>query len=340
MRLSRAGLVASVALVLAACGSTPATVESASSGSAASAVRTGFVGWDDIRTEAVEENSFVSDGDEPFVAVLRIRSTTGVPNSTRWAWVTDSPKASGPLKEGNQTSIDDGSGDAWFTGDLAVKPLEETQFIGMNTKLTADMMVTVAFVLEEDGGNTATDVQVLKSLTDPVVKQVATIVEGANIPITPMTVLDPSLATKPLLKLVETAKKIDAPSITNLIIIQLLQRFVDAGGDPNDVIGVATTAFIPSTGQLLTALQKVGITPSTLQLLGPGQGDGNQEWTNYQTWRYPLTIPVLGDGYIAGEVWYGFLTDRWVEDWMYVESAFPWQGRVKYWLKATASMRA
>ena len=340
MRLSRAGLVASVALVLAACGSTPATVESVSSGSAASAVRTGFVGWDHIRTEAVEENSFVSDGDEPFVAVLRIRSTTGVPNSTRWAWVTDSPKASGSLKEGNQTSIDDGSGDAWFTGDLAVKPLEETQFIGMNTKLTADMMVTVAFVLEEDGGNTATDVQVLKSLTDPVVKQVATIVEGANIPITPMTVLDPSLATKPLLKLVETAKKIDAPSITNLIIIQLLQRFVDAGGDPNDVIGVATTAFIPSTGQLLTALQKVGITPSTLQLLGPGQGDGNQEWTNYQTWRYPLTIPVLGDGYIAGEVWYGFLTDRWVEDWMYVESAFPWQGRVKYWLKATASMRA
>ena len=327
-------------VLVAACGSTPATVESASSGSAASAARTGFVGWDDVRTEIVEEDSLLSDGDEPFVAVLRIRSTTGVKGSTKWAWVTDSPSSTSSLKAGNQTSIADGSGDAWFTGDLAVKPLEETQFIGMNTKLTADMMVTVAFVLEEDGGKPAKDVELLKSLTDPVVKQVATIVEGANIPITPVTVLDPALATKPLLALVDTAKKIDAPSITNVIIIQLLQRFVEAGGDPNDVIGVATTAFIPSTGQLLSALQKYGITPSTLNLLSAGQGDGNQEWTNYQTWRYPFSIPVLGDGYIAGEVWYGFLTDRWVEDWMYVESGLPWQGRVKYWLKATASMRS
>ena len=340
MRLSRMALGVCLAALLAACGSSPAVVETASSGAAANAARTGFVGWDDVRTEVVEEDSFLSDGDEPFVAVLRIRSTTGVPGSTKWAWVTDSPSPTGSLKAGNQASIDDGSGDAWFTGDLAVKPLEETQFIGMNTKLTADMMVTVAFVLEKDAGNPAKDVQVLKSLTDPVVRQVATIVEGANIPVTPMTVMDPSLATKPLQKLVDTAKKIDAPSITSDIIVQMVQRFVEAAGDPNDVIGVATTAFIPSTGQLLTTLQKVGITPSTLQLLGPGQGDGNQEWTNYQTWRYPFTIPVLGDGYIAGEVWFGFLTDRWVDDWMYVESEFPWQGRVKYWLKATASMRA
>lgn len=338
------GLAPSLVFLLAACGSTSApVVESASSGAVAAASRTGFVGWDYVRPEDAEESSFVSNGDEPFLAVLRIRSTTGVPGSTKWAWVTDSPSASGSVEEGKELSINDGTGDAWFTGDLAVRPLEETQLIGMNTKLNADIMVTVAFVLEEDGGSPSTDVSLLKSLTDPVVSQVATIVEGANIPITPMTALDPSLATTPLLELKKTAEKIQGPEITGSIIGEVVKRFFEATGDPNDFIGVATTAFIPSTGELLGALQKVGVTPESLNLLGEGKGDGNQAWTNYQPWRAPIQIPYTGDagkGYIAGEVWFGFITDRWVEDWMVVESEFPWQGRVKYWLKATASMRS
>jgi len=203
--------------------------------------------------------------------------------------------------------------------------------------------VTVAFVLEEDGGNPSTDVNLLKSLTSPVVKQVATIVEGANIPITPATALDPTLATKPLLELKATAEKIQGPEITGPIIGDIIKRFLAAAGDPNDFIGVATTAFVPSTGDLLRTLEKVGVTPKTLGLLGEGEGDGNQAWTNYVPWREPIQIPYTGkagEGYIAGEVWYGFITDRWVDDWMVVESSFPWQGRVKYWLKATASMRS
>lgn len=230
-------------------------------------------------------------------------------------------------------------GAAWFTGDLAVRPLEETQLIGMDTNLTADIMVTVAFVFEADRGDRAQDVRILKSLTDPIVKQVARIVEGAKIPLGVQTAIDPAKTTKPLKDLANTAAKINAPEITSEVIFSLLGRVVAASGDPNDVIGVATTAFVPSTGALLSTLERVGITPSTIGLLNAGQGDGNQAWTNYKTWNYPFDVPVLGRGSINGEVWYGFLTDRWVDDWMVVESSLPWQTRVKYWLKVTASMR-
>lgn len=331
-------------LAISACGSTGASVESASSGSAASATRTGFVGWDAVRPEKVEEGSKLSNGDEPFVAVLKIRSTTGVKDSTRWALVADSPEYIKDSAEANEErTIPDGSGDAWFTGDLAVRPLEETQLIGMDTNLNADIMVTVAFVFEKDNGDTSADVRVLKSLTDPVVRQVATIVEGAKIPLSVKTVANQKPTIDALNGLLSAAKKIQAPTITVDILIQLLQRFVTAFGDANDVIGVATTAFIPTSGQLIGTLERVGITPQTVGLLGQGEGDGNQAWTGYQTWRQPIEIPYagsLGRGFIAGEVWYGFLTDRWVDDWMYVESEFPWQTRVKYGLKATASMRS
>ena len=349
-RLVAPGLAAVLALVVVACGSgsptvtdSSVTLESAASGDVASA-RTGFVGWDAVRPEKVEEGSIVSNGDEPFVAVLKIRSTTGVKDSTRWAWVTDTPEWIKDSAEANEErTIPDGTGDAWFTGDLAVRPLEETQLIGTDTNLNADIMVTVAFVFEKDNGDTAADVRVLKSLTDPVVRQVATIVEGAKIPLSVNTIANQKPTIDALLDLLATAKKIQAPTITLDILTQLLQRFVTAYGDANDVVGVATTAFIPTSGQLIEVLERVGITPKTLKLLGQGEGDGNQAWTNYTTWREPIEIPYtgsVGKGFIAGEVWYGFLTDRWVDDWMYVESEFPWQTRVKYWLKATASMRS
>jgi hypothetical protein len=343
MRLALVAVTATLAL--AACGSSaqpapsPSIIDSSASGDVASAARTGFVGWDVVRPETVEEGSFVSNGDEPFLAVLLIKSTTGVAGSTKWAWLTDDPQESGSVDEGEELRINDTTGDAWFTGYLAVRPLEETQLIGMDTNLTADIMVTVAFVFEADRGDHAQDVRILKSLTDPIVKQVARIVEGAKIPLGVQTAIDPAKTTKPLEDLANTAAKINAPEITSEMIFSLLNRFVAASGDPNDVIGVATTAFIPSTGALLSTLERVGITPSTIGLLNAGQGDGNQAWTNYKTWNYPFDVPVLGRGSINGEVWYGFLTDRWVDDWMYVESEFPWQTRVKYWLKATASMR-
>lgn len=337
-------LCAVVGIILSACVSqaTTATWETAASGSVASA-RTGFVGWDAVKGDKVEEDSFMSDGDEPFVAVLRIRSTTGVKDSTRWAWVTDDPEwITDSMEGGEERSISDGSGDAWFTGDLAVQPLEEAQLIGMNTTLNADIMVTVAFVLEKDNGSTAADVQILRSLTDPIVRQIAAIVEGARIPLSTKTVANQQPTIDSLASLADTAGKIQAPAITEDIIVGLLKRFLTSAGDMNDVIGVATTAFIPTSGQLMALLESVGVTPQALGLLGKGDGDGNQAWTSYESWRLPIEVPYsgeLGKGFIAGEVWYGFLSDRWVDDWMYVESEFPWQTRVKYWLKATASMR-
>ena len=128
MRLGGTWAVLALAGALAACGapSSAPTVASGDSGGVASAL-TGFVGYDKLRPEQVEESSFVSDGDEPYVAVLRIRSTTGVKGSTKWAWVSDNPQETGSVKNGNEATIPDGTGDAWFDGALAVRPLEQTQ---------------------------------------------------------------------------------------------------------------------------------------------------------------------------------------------------------------------
>lgn len=338
----RFGVIAVLAasLAIAGCGSAAPVVEEPSdSAGIAAATRVGFVGYDRLRVE-VQEDYFGDD--EPFVAVLRIRSTTGVPNSTRWEWVTDEPKETSGVDEGKTVDIPDASGDAWFEGALQVRPLDETQLVGMDTYLTADLMVSVAFIFEGDSGSIANDLRILKGVTDPVVGSVSRIVEGARIPFSVKAVTDPGQMTAALDELVKTAKKVQIPGIGLNTILDVIGRFVGSGGDPNDVIGVATTAFVPVSQDMLDLLQRLGIGPKTLGLLGAGEGDGNQAWTQYATWREDFQIPYtgrLGEGYLAGEVWFGFITASWVDDWMFVESDLPWQGRVKYWLRLTAAMR-
>lgn len=341
MRFVRVATALVLAGTLAACG-TPGTapVESASSAGEVASTLKGFVGYDTVRPEKQED---YFGGDEPFVAVLRIRSTTGVPGSTKWAWVTDDPQEAGSVKAGNEASIPDGTGDAWFEGDLAVRPLEETQFIGMDTNLSADVMVTLAFVFEGDAGRRATDVSILNALADPVVRQVGDIVEGTKIPVSVRAVLDPKLTTDALDQLLKSLEKIKNPEITFSMILEMIRRVTEAGGDPNDFIGVVATAFVPTTGELTKTLRSIGVTPKSIGMLDDRQGDGDQAWTNYLTFRKDHNFEVagldFGRGFVAGELWYGLLSDEWVEDWMAVESEFPWQDRVKYWLKLTASMR-
>jgi hypothetical protein len=341
MRLASVAVTLVLAASLAACGTSgTAPVESASSSGEVASTLKGFVGYDIVRPEDQED---YFGGDEPFVAVLRIRSTTGVPGSTKWAWVTDDPQEPRSVRAGKEASIPDGSGDAWFEGDLAVRPLEETQFIGMDTNLTADVMVTLAFVFEEDAGRRATDVRVLNSLVGPVVRQVGDIVEGTKIPVSVRAVLDPKLTTDALDQLMKSLEKIKNPEITFAIVVDLIRRLLEAGGDPNDFIGVVATAFVPTTGELTKTLRSIGVTPTSIGLLDDRQGDGDQAWTNYLTFRKEHRFEVaglsFGPGYVVGELWYGLLTDDWVEDWMAVESRYPWQDRVRYWLKLTASMR-
>jgi hypothetical protein len=341
MRIVRVVTALVLAAGLAACGSTGAApVESASSGGEVAATRTGFVGYDVVKPE-VQEDYF--GGDHPFVAVLRIRSTTGVEDSTKWAWVTTNPEETSSVKEGKEATIPDGTGDAWFTGNLAVRPLEETQFIGMDTNLTADVMVTLAFVFEGDKGNRATDVSILNALAGPVVQQVGDIIEGTKIPVSARAAMDPKLTTDALDKLMKSLEEIKNPEITFETIVETIKRVLEAAGDPNDFIGVVATAFVPTTGELTKTLRNLGVTPKSIGLLDDGQGDGDQAWTNYRTFRkdhnFDAGFVDLGPGYVAGELWYGLLSDEWVHDWMMVESEFPWQDRVKYWLKVTAAMR-
>jgi len=302
----------------------------------------GFVGWDIVRPSEVEERGLFSPGDEPFVAVLRIVSTTGVAGSTKWQFVTDSPSESGSVKPGEELVINDETGDAWFNGPLSVKPLDAAQFAKPDNILKADLMVTVAFVFEGDRGNPADDVNILKQLTDPVIEKVADIVENTKIPLSVETYFNPSATTEALKKLLAAAESIKAPTITNQIIEDLYKRFVFAAGDPNDFIGIGTTAFIPITTELLGVLQVYEITPSILGLHGAGEGDGSQEWTNARNWKWDLPVKVsewIGDGSISGDIWYGFLSNRWVYDWMPISSFFPWQKEVSYWLKLSAAMR-
>jgi hypothetical protein len=313
----------------------------ADSGQPASAAAplTGFVGYDRIRVEVQED--FVAD-DEPFVAVLRIRSTTGVPNSTRWEWVTASPSETADVDEGETVDIPNDSGDAWFTDSLAVRTLDETQMIGIDTILTADVMVSVAFVFEGDSGSPADDVRILKSFTDPIVKSIAGIVEGAKIPFSVNALKDRGQTTAAVKGLLATVKKVQVPNIDPSLIIGLINRFVEASGDPNDIVGIASTAFIPVSQDFISLLQRLGVGPESAELLRAGEGDGNQAWTQYETWYEDFELPYLGKlgkGYLSGEVWYGLITPSWVDDWMVVESRLPWQKRVRYWLNVTAAMR-
>lgn len=327
-------------LGLAACGG---TVQESSSGAPASAAAAsptskplvGFVGYDRVRVEDEEDLT----GDEVLLIILKVRSTLGVPGSTRWEWVTPTPSATDETDEGSEAGIPDSAGDAWFTGDMAVQPLDIDQVMDDTNILKADVMVTVAFVLEEDLGLPLFDVALLNSLADPVVRQVAGIVESARIPVTMTTWQDSTEAEKAFAEVGKKLKQINPPELGWGIFSSLFTRFMSSGFDPNDVVGVVGTAFVPVSQETFDTLAFLKVTPKQLGLLGPNEGDGNQAWTNYYAWNENNIDMKIGKGSISGELWYGLISPTWVDDWMKVGSEFPWQGSVAYWFKVTAAMR-
>ena len=365
---SLAAVVAAAALLATACGSpattapepspdqvattsssstpaptpaSPAPVESASDPGAVAEDKdpVGFVGYDRVRVEEEEDAS----GDEVIVAVLKIKSTTGVPDSTKWAWVTKDPAPADDVDEGDEADIPDSAGDAWFEGDLAVQPFSWWQLSDDSNMLTTDVMVTIAFLLEDDAGDISDDVDMIDGLIKPIVEKVGDTIEGAQIPVNKNTFKDSAKAEKALNDLMGKLSDL-SPDAGWGTLGDLIGRYFVSVGDPNDIIGVAMTAFVPTEETLYKTLAEQKVTPKDLNLLGPGEGDGNQAWTNYKTWEwsFPWLNPNTGardDLELKGEVWYGLLSEKWVDDWMKVESNFPWQDRVVWWLKVTASMR-
>lgn len=299
----------------------------------------GFVGYDRVRVEQEEDAS----GDEVVVAVLKIKSTTGVKDSTQWAWVSTDPKAADNVDEGTEADIPDSAGDAWFEDNLAVQPFSWWQLGDDSNMLTTDVMVTIAFLLEEDAGDVSDDVATIEGLVKPIVEKVGNTIEGAQIPVTKDTFKNPAKAKKALDELMGTLTDLK-PDVGWGTLGDLIGRFFVSFGDPNDIIGVAMTAFVPTEETFYKSLEEEKVTPQAIGLLGPGEGDGNQAWTNYEQWefRFPWLDPETGrrdDLELRGEVWYGLLSENWVDDWMKVESKFPWQTRVVWWLKATAAIR-
>ena len=330
-----------VAVMLAAgCGGGAETSTSAASGAVASQIPdpVGFVGYDRVRVDDAEDAS----GDEVLLAVLKIKSTTGVKDSTKWEWVSTNPVYADDISRGDTADIPDSAGDAWFAGDLTPTEMAWLQFDLDDNTLQADVLVTIAFVFEADNGNASDDVGLLQRVMSPLIDQVANIVEGAQIPADRESRENPAESQKALGALVDSLKKI-SPTLSTSEILLLLGRFAKAAGDPNDVVGVASTVFVPVGATFEEDMAYLGIKPKDLGLFGPGEGDGKQAWTSNVVWRVQEDVKVgpvnLGRADMTGEVWYGFMSPTWVEDWMKVESSFPWQGKTVYWLKVSAAMR-
>lgn len=331
-----AGVAAVSILTIAACSSgTSAMIEDASQGEVAE-TKTAFVGYDYVRPEKVEEDSFVSDGDEIVLAVLKVRSTTGKQYSTKWEWVTSSPSATGSTKAGNEAEIADGTGDAWFRGDMAVSPLSTDSFSTSDGYLHADVIMTLAFIFEEDNGITSDDIALLNDIAKEIVPRFGSVIEGAKIPVGDETLENPASLQSSMHDLTEKLRAVSLEgAVASDIVTDLIKRLARSGLDPNDVVGLAATIFLPTDDGLIELMEAFGLTPSKLTLLGAGEGDGNQAWTNYQRWN--VDKGVIGS--LSGEVWFGLLRSSWVDDWMKVSSDFAWQDEVVYWVKVSAALR-
>lgn len=327
-------------LLVAACGGGGVESTSASPGAVASqaADPVGFVGYDRVRVDDAED----STGDEVLLAVLKIKSTTGVKDSTQWEWVSTSPAYADDISRGDEVDIPDGAGDAWFTGELAPTEMAWLQFDLDDNALQADVLVTIAFVFEADNGNAKDDVGLLQRVMSPLIDQVADIVEGTQIPADKESRENPAESQKALGALVDSLEKI-SPTVSTAEILLLIGRFAKAVGDPHDVVGIASTVFVPVGATFEEDMAYLGLKPKDIGLFGPGEGDGKQAWTSNVVWNVQEDVEVgpvnLGRIDMTGEVWFGFMSPTWVEDWMKVESSFPWQGKTVYWLKVSAAMR-
>jgi hypothetical protein len=284
-----------------------------------------FVGWDRVRVVSGEEQGTFSNGDEPVLCLLKIKATTGTTGSTRVSWVHNSPGEIASGVDNNQeVNIPNEYGDAW----THIKPFDLDSLGESSDGLVhVDVGLTIGFALEGDLTVGQQNIMFLNNFLQPISYKVGKALEELRVPVTDVLKLDlVEKALKELLDKIDQAVDVDFWKVLSAL-PGAFTRWAGSLSDPDDVIGLGLTAFVPVADGFLDALKELGVKPKALGL--------NDQWTKKGGNRVDLGAA----GYIYGEGWVGLLDSSWQDMSLTVASRFLHQTDVNYRFHLTAAVR-
>lgn len=274
-RFRRAGTAALLTTgLVAAAASSPAQAAPAAPAAPAAATvdsRDWAIDANTMVTNNVQEDSWYSDGDEPYIAVIGFRSRFGTPGSTT-AWFQGGlSELSGGAEDGDVLNIPDAQGRVTFPG---VTRIGLGEILGGQNP---EVVGTITVAMESD----ATPWSAMRGIFGDLAGVAGT--EIANV-IEPTTLIDVVNNPQGLADRFETATA-NIEAGTRMSTWEQLGIFLRSWGDPDDRIGYRFSAFI-AVDDSLTAL----VDQEIANVLPPDKGFGGG--LSNRT----ASIPFSGDG--------------------------------------------
>jgi hypothetical protein len=222
-------------------------------------------------TNNVQEDSWFSDGDEPYIAVIGFRSRFGTPGSTS-AWFQGGlSELSGGAEDGDVLGIPDAQGRTTFPSVTR---------IGLGEILTGqnpEVIGTITVAMESDATPWSAMRNIFTNLASVARTEIAGVIETT-------TLIDVVGNPDALADKFEAAVA-NIESGTKMTIWEQLRIFLQSWGDPDDRIGFRFSAFV-AVDDTLTAL----VDEQIANVLPPDKGFGGG--LSNRT----ASIPFSGDG--------------------------------------------
>jgi hypothetical protein len=271
-RFRRAGTAALLtAGLLAAAAASPAEARPAAPQAPTVDTRDWAIDANTMVTNDVQEESWYSDGDEPYIAVIGFRSRFGTPGSTT-AWFQGGlSELSGGAEDGDVLNIPDAQGRVTFPG---VTRLGLGEILGGQNP---ELVGTITVAMESDATPWSSMRNIFNNLASVAGTEIAGVVETT-------TLIDAVGNPQALADKFETAvANIEAG--TRMSIWQQLGIFLLSWGDPDDRISYRFSAFV-AVDDSLTAL----VDQNIANVLPPDRGFGGGLANR------TASIPFSGDG--------------------------------------------
>jgi hypothetical protein len=183
-----------------------------------------------------DEEAFFSNGDEPYIAVIKWRVTPGTPGSTQVSLLTE-------VRDELATRMDDGDSVAIpaSAGAVTFDNVTPVAFQQLLTGKIPELMGTVVIAMESDNSSWGAVNSIFRDVEAALRVELAAQIE-------PLTITDLTNQTAVANALSTAAANVEAavkPSFFEAVAL-----FFAAFGDPDDVVGIGFTVYVASAGPL------------------------------------------------------------------------------------------
>ncbi len=229
-----------------------------------------------------QEEAWYSNGDEPYIAVIKWRVTPGTPGSTQVSLLTElDDELASNMYDGSSVGIPAANGLVEFDN---VTPVALQQVL---TGSVPELLGTVVIAIESDNTPWGTINNLMHDVEASLATELANIVE----PLTIADLTNPQVIADGLGQAAANVQAAITPDFWDSVLL-----FLGSLGDPDDVIGIGFTVWVATAGPLADVIN------ASLPAALPGNAIGGAWSNNLNPVNGSLTFSGDGATYVVDVV--------------------------------------